>query len=60
MPRILTDLLDSDSREFQRSVYASVEEMAERLLHANGQLDPARARYLAAANAQPVEGRGLG
>lgn len=60
MPRILTDLLDSDRREFKRSVYASVEEMAERLLHANGRLDPARARYLAAANAQPVEGRGLG
>jgi pimeloyl-ACP methyl ester carboxylesterase len=64
MAAILTDLLDMERRAFKRRAYASVEEMAERLIHANGRLDRARAHYLAAANAQPVDsgrnGGGLG
>jgi pimeloyl-ACP methyl ester carboxylesterase len=60
MAGLLTNLLDGERREFKRSVYAGIEKMAERLIQVNGRLDPTRARYLATANAQPIEGGGLG
>lgn len=39
-----------------RRVYASLAEMAQRLLRANRRLDPSRAAFLARTIAQPVEG----
>ena len=60
MGETLTDLLDEGRRQLKRNVYVSVEEMAQRLIQVNGKLDPARAHYLGASNAQALEGGGLG
>jgi pimeloyl-ACP methyl ester carboxylesterase len=59
MDETLIELLDSKVRHSKVRSYKNLAEMTEKLLRANHRLDPARAAFLAASNAQQLPDGGF-